>query len=399
MKKDKKNNKWKFTLKLPSKYDFWIHISVLALLVFGSIMIISASLGDSQVTPTITLSTTLKQAVFVIGGYIIMIFLANNFTLIRAKKFAPYIGIAIFIMLVATLFYPVTNNGAKSWIYIPGINASIQPSEFVKVFMIVMMAVYIEVVGKRNFDVWSIVKFPVIFLVAFSAIIAIQPDYGTLAVIFIICGVCFLIPSHVNLRKTQKRLMILIGIGSIALIFFMTPQGLKVLENLPFFDEYQIKRFESSMNPFLDPYFSGYQLVNGLYAIAIGGFFGVGLGNSTQKFGFLTQSGSDYILAITIEELGIFGLLFIIITYVIIIQRLLHYALLTKSEGYKIILVGTMMYLIVHFILNVGGISGLIPLTGIPLLFVSSGGSSLLSIMAAIGISQAIISRVRRQGE
>ena len=84
--------------------------------------------------------------------------------------------------------------------------------------------------------------------------------------------------------------------------------------------------------------------------------------------------------------------------YVVILQRLFYYAFHTKSEGYKIILIGTAMYIFIHFALNVGGISGLIPLTGVPLLFISSGGSSLMAIMTAIGISQAVISRIRRQG-
>lgn len=126
---------------------------------------------------------------------------------------------------------------------------------------------------------------------------------------------------------------------------------------------------------------------------------GKGIGQSQQKFGFLTQADNDFILAIVIEELGIFGLALIVIGYSIIIQRLFHYAYRTKSEGYKIILIGTAMYIFLHFFLNVGGVGGLIPLTGVPLLFISSGGSALMSIMCAIGIAQAIIAKIRRQGE
>ena len=154
-----------------------------------------------------------------------------------------------------------------------------------------------------------------------------------------------------------------------------------------------------SIKPFLNPYGTGLQLINGLFGIANSNFIGRGIANSTRKMGFLTQADNDFIFSIVIEELGIFGLLFIVLGYIVIVQRLVHYALRTKSEGYKIILMGTAMYIIAHFVLNVGGVSGLIPATGVPLLFISSGGSSLMAIMAALGICQSIIARIRRQGE
>ena len=125
----------------------------------------------------------------------------------------------------------------------------------------------------------------------------------------------------------------------------------------------------------------------------------MGFTHSTQKFGYLTQASSDYIFAITSEELGIIGLFIIVLGYGIVIYRLVYYALRTRSEGYKIILMGTAFYILLHFILNIGGVTGLIPLTGVPLLFISSGGSSLMSVMSAIGIAQAVISRIRRQSQ
>ena len=229
-------------------------------------------------------------------------------------------------------------------------------------------------------------------------ILFLQKDLGTLVVIGMLSVVSFLIPSHKNLRLAQKITKIALVCGCAFVIFLMTPPGLKIVENIPVFSHVGT-RFANAANPFSDPYGDGYQNVQGLVGIASGGLIGKGIGQSKQKFGFLTQADNDFILAIVIEELGIFGLAIIVTGYVIIIQRLFHYAYRTKSEGYKIILIGTAMYIFLHFFLNVGGVSGLIPLTGVPLLFISSGGSALLSIMAAIGISQAVISRIRRQGE
>lgn len=393
--------KIKLTTKMPKKYDFWLHFSSLLLILFGTLMIISTNLGNVQNDELIILKVIIKQSMFIIASYIIMSFLANNFTLLKAKKLAYPIFFALIACLVLTLLTPA-EGGSRAWIRfnIPGMGMQItlQPSEFVKVFMIVVMAVYIEIAGRRNFDFWTIIKIPFYFFLVFAVFIVFQKDFGTLAILILICAVCFLIPSHPNLKKTQRWLCLFILIGTGVAIFLMSDVGIKLFSSVPSLSHIA-ERIENSINPFTDPYGTGLQLINGLFGIANSGLIGRGIGNSTRKMGFLTQADNDFIFAIVIEELGIFGLILIIVGYCIIIQRLVHYALRTKSEGYKIILIGTAMYIIAHFILNVGGVSGLIPATGVPLLFISSGGSSLMAIMAALGVCQSIIARIRRQGE
>lgn len=391
--------KYKITAKMPGKYDFWMHLSILVLVVFGTLMIISTNLGNVYNDQWILMKVILKQTVFIIISYSLMLFLANNFSMLRAKRLSMPIGIAIGIALIACLFSAEVN-GSRAWIQIPlpGIQVTLQPSEFAKIFMVVIMAVYVEIAGRRKFDFWTIVKIPVYFYMAFAAIIVLQRDFGTLLVMSTICALCFLLPSHKNLRKAQRMLMIAMIFAIVFGVFAMSDWGISLFNKVPGLSHIA-NRIESSLNPFQNPYSGGYQLINGLFGIANSNFFGLGIGNSTRKWGYLTQADNDFILSIVIEELGIFGLLIIVAGYIIIIQRLFHYALRTKSEGYKIILVGTALYIIVHFVLNVGGVSGLIPLTGVPLLFISSGGSSLMSVMAALGICQAVISRIRRQGE
>lgn len=388
--------KIKLTAKMPRKYDFWIHLSALVLILFGSLMILSTSVGSTSESDTLIVAkVVIKQTLFVIASYIAMLFLANNFTMLRARKLGRMVGVILIALCFITLFFPGVN-GSKAWIRLGSI--SIQPSEFVKVFMIVIIAVNIEVAGRRNFDWWTIIKIPFIFLCAFVFILFLQKDLGTLVVIGMLAAISFLIPSHKNLRLAQKITKIALVCGCAMVLFLMTTPGLKIVENIPVFSHVGT-RFANAANPFSDPYGDGYQSVQGLVGIASGGLMGKGIGQSQQKFGFLTQADNDFILAIVIEELGVFGLALIVAGYAIIIQRLFHYAYRTKSEGYKIILIGTAMYIFMHFFLNVGGVSGLIPLTGVPLLFISSGGSALLSVMSAIGISQAVISRIRRQGE
>lgn len=386
------------TLKMPKKFDFLLQFSVLVLIAFGTLMIVSTNVGKTSEDYLILVKVILKQVVFVSISYFLMTFFANNFTMRRAQKLLPLVAVFIMGLLLSTqLFDDVL--GSKAWIhiYLPGTEITLQPSEFAKVFMVVAMAVYIEVAGRRNLDFWKIVKMPVLFLAGCSAAILLQKDLGTTAVLLILCAVCFLIPSHINLRKYQRFVAILFLIGAGFLFFVISEPGMKMIENIPFIGHIGV-RIENAVNPFLDPHGGGYQLINGLYGIARSGVTGVGLGGSVQKYGYLTQSDNDYILSIIIEELGIFGLFIVIAGYFLVIQRLFYYAFRTKSEGFKIILIGTAMYIFIHFTLNVGGISGLIPLTGVPLLFISSGGSSLMSIMIAIGISQSVISRIRRQG-
>ena len=230
-----------------------------------------------------------------------------------------------------------------------------------------------------------------------AAAILLQKDLGTLFVLILLCAICFLIPSHISLRKQQRWVRLGLIVGCISIVFIMSEPVINFLNGIGPLQHVAV-RIENALNPFTDPHNNGYQLINGLYGFARSGFTGVGLGNSIQKYGYLTQSDNDFILSIIVEELGIFGLMVVVLGYVVILQRLFYYAFHTKSEGYKIILVGTAMYIFIHFALNVGGVSGLIPLTGVPLLFISSGGSSLMSIMTAIGISQSVISRIRRQG-
>ena len=127
-----------------------------------------------------------------------------------------------------------------------------------------------------------------------------------------------------------------------------------------------------------------------------GGLKGKGIGNSTRKYMNFPEANNDFILAIIIEECGFIGFLFLLALYGFIIYRLFYYARRIKSESARIILVGTAMYFFLHIFLNVGGVTGLIPLTGVPLLMISSGGSSTLSVMCAVGIAQAVIMRFNK---
>ena len=390
-----------FKFKMPRKYDFSIHLCVILLMVLGTVMVSSCSVGETIGNNLVVIKTLIKQIVFMIAAYLCMINVSHYYSFEKIAKFINPIGGVLIILLLACFAFDGAG-GAKSWIYIPTPlgEISIQPSEFAKVYMILNMACFVQASRRHpEYTLIDIVKVPVSYFAMMAAIILAQNDMGSFLVMALICAVCCLIPSHKSMQKAQKIVLGLMCFGMCFVLFLMTDFGMEILAKIPFIGSHIVTRFKISANPCIDEYIKGLQLINSLYAFASGGWRGLGLGQSIQKMKYLSAASTDFILAITVEELGIFGFLAILTLYSIIIFKLFSYALYSKREGYKIIYIGTALFIFIHFVFNVGGVTGLIPLTGIPLLFISAGASSLVSICSAIGICQALISKERIERE
>lgn len=386
----------KSLIKMPPRSDKWIHFCTIALSLFGLIMVISASMGSSSSASSLY-KVGFKQILYISAGYAFMVFMANHFNFEFVKKNIFRICVIMGGFLVFALFFKEVG-GARAWIRIPlpGLEVTLQPSEFSKIVCILVVAVYLADIKVQKIDCAALLKMPTSIIAAFCFIVLVlQSDFGSFAVMTAISGILFLIPSHPSLRKIQRIALIVMTVGLVSLVWIMTPMGMHMLEKLPLL-QYQISRFQSAMNPFIDKYDTGFQLIAGLAAFSKGGWFGVGLGNSLMKYTRFPAANTDFILAIVVEEFGFMGFLFITICYGIIMFHLISYALKMKSERGKVVLFGVALYLFIHFLFNAGGVSGLIPLTGIPLLMISSGGSSTMAIMLSLGICQAIISQFRR---
>ncbi|MDP3443786.1 MAG: FtsW/RodA/SpoVE family cell cycle protein, partial [Ignavibacteria bacterium] len=191
--------------------------------------------------------------------------------------------------------------------------------------------------------------------------------------------------------------VVLILIGIVTVFIVLSPAGIHFIKNAFNLPDYMIARFENTVNPFVNKYGSGYQLVNGLVAFVKGNWTGVGYGKSLQKYGYLPAAKTDFILAVIAEEFGFIGVLVVVVLYFMLMFEIFKHAYRSKDEKSRMILVGVGMYLFTHFVLNVGGVTALIPLTGVPLLMLSSGGSSTLSIMFSLGIAQAIIIKQKKE--
>jgi cell division protein FtsW len=381
-------------LRMVSGSDIWIHVAMVVLMLFGLIMIGSASMGLAVGNNTYLLKTVGKQLVFIIIGYLMMTTLSNRFKLsfLKSRSF-PIVMFVMEIALLACLVFSAVG-GARAWIRLPlpGLEITIQPSEFAKIIAMLIVAAYAGDTDIHFKNEWDSVKRPIIFIGIFVVtVLVLQSDLGSAAVIFLISCVCLLIPKNAQMRRFQRMLRVLFWIMVAAVVLILSPEGSVIIKSLPI-ATYMKNRFLSAINPFSDQYGSGYQLVNGLTAFATGGWFGLGFGNSIRKYMDFPAANTDFILAIIVEELGFAGFLFLMILYGTIIFRMLSYAIKIKSERAKIILVGTSMYFLIHIFFNIGGVTGLIPLTGVPLLLVSAGGSSAMSIMACVGIAQSVIS-------
>ena len=382
--------------QLPVGYDKPIHLTLLGLTIFGLIMSTSASMGTDAADYVGLLFTVIKQLAFIIAGYVAMIVLGHIFSFALCKKFLREIVIGTAIALLATMFFREVG-GAKAWIRIPigGRELTIQPSEFAKISIMVIMATFQGDVENQHIKFEDLIKRPFGFVGVFLFIVMIlQHDLGSAVVMAAIAAVCFLIPKHKVLTKAQAYL--LMGVfGALALVLIVLATPLRNIILNAESDFYMIRRFTSALNPFMDKYGSGFQLIKGLISFATGGLTGVGVGASIQKYTNFPAASTDYILAIIVEETGILGFVALFAGYMLIIMRLFNYAKRIESEKAKMVLIGTAFYLFVHYVFNVGGVTGLIPLTGVPLLLMSSGGSSTMSFMMAIGVCQAVICQYR----
>ena len=394
-------------LRLPQGKDSLLHYTALALTMFGSFMIVSTNMGNMTSNNLAILIVFIKQLAFFVVGYVMMLGAARLMAFHLIYRLSKLLTAVLLALMIVPLF-GAEQFGSRAWIYINlGITTvSVQPSEFAKPFMIVLIASYFFAAQhKRSMQAsaWQMLKFPLFCYAAFVVVILLQKDIGALAIVTLICFGCVQVPTFPSLRSLQKWTRRIVAAGICLVLLGMTPIGLPVVEELSKLPlvGHVASRFANAANPLGDDdsdlYGQSYQPANALYGIANSNIVGQGIGGSSRKFGYLTQADSDYILAIVIEETGIFGLGFIAAGYGILLFRLFKYAFKTSFVPYKVVLSGGALYFFAHFVLNIGGVSALIPLTGVPLLFISSGGTALVSSYLTIGICQNVIANINRK--
>ncbi len=409
----RQKQKWNLqNFLLPNGCDATIQIVTIVIAVIGIFAVMSASMNVSASIQEIGVTNVLfKQSFMALIGIVALKLMERFFTLrfLSTDLFLKLVWAQIFLLIVPLMF--TANAGAKAWIYFGSF--SIQPSEFAKVMTILVMAANLgdrkAPVPRRYYTTDSFkermmirlkyVSTPLLIIVIFAGIILFaQSDFGSMMVLCLIALACLFVPDHPLLVFWQKSLAILAIFAFIAGYILSTPWGVGFVVNLGRLKPYQMARFESCALPFGDMFKDSMHIANSLIAQARGGLIGSGYGKSLSKYYVFPARTTDFILAITVEEVGFVGFFCIFLLYATLVYRLYSYAAKMKNEKGRMILVGTASYIAIHFVFNVGGVTAAVPLTGIPLLMISSGGTSLLSTMIAIGIAQAVI-RQYKNGE
>ena len=377
----------KKTKRFISNMDVPLLIASLVLFVFGLLNIVNAS---SQAV-AIRYGTGIyyyfyRQLIFIIAGLFATLFIIN----VPTKKYYNLITFIYFVEL-ALLFYLYrfghSYMGSVNWIELGKIK--IQPSEFAKPIMIVAVSLIMErfaakLNNNRKYsrkDHFKLIG--IIFLIggAFPAFVLLEKDLGTTMILVAIFAVMFISSPIQRDEKMQTIIAILVA-------FILGIFVLSVSSKGSFLSKAQMSRFD-----FYDPCSKyedgGYQICNGFIAINSGGLFGVGIGNSKQV-SYIPESHTDSVFAIIAEEYGFIISTGIFILYLVVLYRIFNLACRVTSIRNKFMCLGIGTYIALHILINLGGLFGSIPLTGVPLPFLSYGGSFTLSLMVALAIVQRI---------
>jgi cell division protein FtsW len=366
-------------------FDYSLLIVYVLLSIFGLIMVYSASMITSiQIYEVESNFFFKRQLMFLMLSYVMCIVAA----ILPYKKYKNNIFLMVMIFMMFALLIGLflrgqTVNNATSWISIMGV--SFQPAEFVKLALIIYLAAVYSKKQPYINDFNKGVVPPVVILCLFCFLIVLQPDIGTAAIIFA-TGAIIVFCAGMN----WKNLFKLSGIGIFLIFIFISVMS---LTGHSFITETRMARFTSFMDPFKYELDEGLQLVNSYVAIGSGGLTGVGLGKSIQKLGYLPEAHTDFIMAIIAEELGVLGVGFVLFCLGFIVLKGFHLGMKCKDAFGSLLAFGISGLIGIQTFINLGGVAGLIPITGVTLPFVSYGGTSLMVLSICIGLLMSVSSR------
>jgi cell division protein FtsW len=344
-------------------------LTLFALLLFGLVMIASAGIAYSRIRFGDSYFFFKHQLFFgVIPGLIILFFVQKiNYNFWKSISFPLFVVSIIMLILVFVPGVGTRIYGASRWLQLGFF--SFQPSEMLKLALIIYLSAWLEGRVERVKDFYEGLLPFLVIVGIISFLLIKQPDMGTLGVmIFISFSIFFLSGAKLS------HLFSMGAIGSAALLVLIKMES------------YRMDRLTVFLHPELDPRGIGYQINQALLAIGSGGFLGLGLGHSLQKFNYLPEPVGDSIFAIIGEELGMIGAGILILLFVFFAMRGLRIARNAPDRFSRLVAAGIVSWIIFQAFINISAICGLIPLTGIPLPFISYGGTSIVFLMTGVGI-------------
>ena len=355
------------------KSDRMLLVILFILLILGTIMIASASYPYANSHYNDGSYYIKRQIVFLAIGIATMIF-TSNISIRFYKKISPYFYLICSVLLVVVLFGGFSEGVAKRWLGIPGTPLSFQPSELMKLGIILALSWYISEKLFKKSNLLTEIILPGGILFGACGLVLLEKHLSGTVIIALI-GISVLFIGGIN----AKKMALVYGVTAVAggIVFLLT-------------NSYAMKRIESFLNPNADVLSDKWQTTQGLFAIGSGGFFGLGLGNSRQKYSYVSEPQNDFIFTIWCEEMGFVGAVLLIILFLLLIWRGYSIAMRSPDTFSSLVAFGITSQIRIQSFLNMLVVTDLIPNTGISLPFFSYGGSSLVILLAEMGILLSI---------
>lgn len=350
--------------------DYGLLIVVLVLLAFGLVMVLSASAPYSLRTEGNSYFYANKQLKFGIFGIIIMLVISNVDYRIYKGRLADIAMIGATLLLVAVLIpgVGITRNDATRWLGF-GNTFQFQPSELMKIALIIFMAAKISKNPKKIKKFWTGLV-PYLVLIGVVAVLLLLEPHMSATMIIAVIAIAIIFTAG-------ARMSHLLPLGMLGAV------GAFILARI---EPYRWKRVTIFLDPWQDVQGDGWQIIQSLYAIGSGGLFGVGIGKSVQKYMYIPEPHNDFIFAILSEELGLFGVLLVMILFGLFIWRGIAIALKAPDMFGTLVAIGITTMIGIQAIFSMAVVSSSMPVTGIPLPFFSYGGTALVMLLASVGV-------------
>lgn len=365
-----------------TRYDFTLVIYTLILVLFGLIMVCSASSYTAVKYEYSAAYFLLRQGVFALIGFGVMLVFGklnyNWFTAgVKIKGFKINLVFILYVICIGLqlAIYAVgeSTNGSQRWLTLPVIGR-FQPSEFSKICLILMVAYFISIAPKRLESIWGFIG--ILIWIGPLAFLVMKENLSTG---LIICGITFIM-VWIASSKIWYFILGVFGLGGIGYLYITTVG-------------YRADRIEQ----WLDVEHKGYQILQGLYAICSGGIFGKGLGNSVQKLGYIPEVHTDMIFSVICEELGILGVVVLLTVYILFLSRVFKIMVNAPDLYGSMIVAGVFAHISLQIIMNIAVVTNTMPSTGVTLPFISYGGTSLMCMLAEVGLVLSVSSRIEHE--
>jgi cell division protein FtsW len=347
--------------------DKWLFAATTGLALFGVVMVYSASAVLAAKENSNQFYYVVKQGIWVFIGFVVMLAMMQfNYQQLKDRRIVYGLLLITIVALLAVFGFSSTN-GAHRWIKLPGV--SLQPSEASKLTLIIFLAYFLEKRAGEEGDFWRTFVPCGVVTGFLAALIVIEPDFGTammLALIFIV--VIYTAGARVKHLALAAAPALVLAIGLLVFV------------------PWRLKRLITFLDPWADPQGAGFQVVQSLIAIGSGGIDGLGFAQGKQKMLFLPFAHSDFIFAVVGEELGLMGALAVVAVFALFLWRGVRTALLAPDRFGMLLSMGIVTCIVAQALFNISVVLSLVPTKGIPLPFISYGGSSLVPTLAAVGI-------------